>query len=79
MSIEHSPARNGAASSAARPRLLTDRETAEILNCSRATVWRRVGDGTLPKPLKIGGMTRFVDSEIYDRVAEAMARREVAA
>lgn len=28
-----------------------------LLNCSDATVWRRVNDGTLPQPTRMGRMT----------------------
>ena len=48
--------------------LLSDLEVADLLSCSRATVWRRVADNTLPAPLKIGGMSRFVLSEILERL-----------
>ena len=39
--------------------LLRDEDLAEILNCSKSTVWRRVADGTISPPLKIGGMSRW--------------------
>ena len=55
--------------------LISDVETARLLGCSRATVWRRVADGTLPKPIKIGGLSRFVLSEINATVESAMAAR----
>jgi predicted DNA-binding transcriptional regulator AlpA len=58
-----------------RPWLLSDREVGIILGLSRATVWRRVSDGTLPKPVKIGGLTRWVSSEIEAVVLRAMAGR----
>ncbi len=79
MSLEHSPARSGTASFASKSRLLSDKELANIIGCSRATVWRRVADGTLPQPLKIGNLTRWVDGEVYDSFEQAMADREVAA
>ncbi|MEL7444703.1 MAG: AlpA family phage regulatory protein [Pseudomonadota bacterium] len=79
MNLEHSPARSGSANFASKSRLITDKEVANIIGCSRATVWRRVADGTLPQPLKIGGSTRWVDAEINGRIEEAMANREVAA
>lgn len=56
--------------------LLSDRDVANLLGLSRATVWRRVADGTLPKPVKIGGLTRWVSSEIEAVVLRAMAVRE---
>ncbi len=39
--------------------LLTDAAAAGLLGISRATFWRRVGDGTFPEPIKIGGSTRW--------------------
>ncbi len=58
--------------------LLSDLEVADLLSCSRATVWRRVADNTLPAPLKIGGMSRFVLSEILERLEDAKAARKEA-
>ncbi|WP_068114405.1 helix-turn-helix transcriptional regulator [Tropicimonas marinistellae] len=43
--------------------LIRDVEGAAILSISKATWWRRVADGTLPKPLKIGGMSRWRRSD----------------
>ena len=79
MSLEHSPARSGTARFASKSRLLSDKEVANIIGCSRATVWRRVADGTLPQPLKIGNLTRWVDAEVGGCIEQAMASREVAA
>ena len=39
--------------------LLNDYAAAEFLGVSRATFWRRVADGTLPKPVRLGGATRW--------------------
>ncbi|MEQ9811534.1 MAG: helix-turn-helix domain-containing protein [Azospirillaceae bacterium] len=39
------------------PLLLSVRKTAELLDVSEATVWRRIKDGTL-ESVKIGGCTR---------------------
>ena len=77
MSLEHYPARDkgtGRVSDIA-PVLISDVEAAKILGCSRTTIWRRVADNTLPKPLKLGGLSRFVLSEINERVEAAMAAR----
>ena len=77
MSLEHSPTREknaGRVSDIARV-LISDVEAAEILGCSRTTIWRRVADGTLSKPVKIGGLSRFVLSEINATVESAMAAR----
>ncbi len=45
-------------------RLITDREGAALIGCSRATWWRRTADGTLPQPLRIGGLTRWRMSDV---------------
>ena len=79
MSLERPSGYGDGKAAASKPRLISDKETADILGCSRATVWRRVSDGTLPKPVRIGSLTRWVDGEIYDCVAAAMANREEAA
>lgn len=54
--------------------LLTDRDVAEKLRCSLATVWRRVADGSLPKHLKIAGLTRFVESDVDAVLMRALSR-----
>ncbi len=81
MSLEHSPAREKKAgrSSDITPILISDIEAAKLLGCSRATIWRRIADGTLPQPVKIGGMTRLVLPEICAVVERAKAARDEAA
>ncbi len=81
MSLEFSPVREtnvGRVDKIARV-LISDVEVADILGCSRTTVWRRVADGTLPKPVKLGGLSRFVLSEINAIVEAAMAVRDAEA
>jgi predicted DNA-binding transcriptional regulator AlpA len=46
-----------------------------MLGCSKATFWRRVADGTIPRPVKIGGMSRWPHSEIVAVIDRAKARR----
>jgi predicted DNA-binding transcriptional regulator AlpA len=77
MSLEFSPIREGARGSlgSVGRMLISDIEVAALLSCSRATVWRRVADGTLPAPLKFGGLSRFVLSEISARIESAKAAR----
>lgn len=56
--------------------LLTARDAAPILGVSVPTFWRRVADGTVPKPLKLGALSRWPQSEILaviDRAKEARA------
>lgn len=59
--------------------LLSDRETADQLGCGRSTVWRWASDGTLPKPLKIGGNSRWRQSWILKVIQDAEADREIEA
>ena len=55
--------------------LIRDAEAAQILCCSKATFWRRVADGTIPRPVKIGGMSRWPRSEILAVIEKAKAQR----
>lgn len=55
--------------------LLKDREAAPILNISVPTFWRRVADGTVPKPVKLGNLSRWPQSEILEVIERAKAAR----
>jgi predicted DNA-binding transcriptional regulator AlpA len=55
--------------------LIRDAEAAALLNCSKSTFWRRVADGTIPRPIKIGGMSRWQMSEILAVIEKAKVRR----
>lgn len=55
--------------------LIRDSDAAVLLGCSKATFWRRVSDGTIPRPVKIGGMSRWPQSEIVAVIEAAKARR----
>jgi predicted DNA-binding transcriptional regulator AlpA len=58
-----------------RPWLLSDRDVGAALRLSRASVWRHAASGKIPKPVKIGGATRWVSAEIEAVVLRAMAGR----
>jgi predicted DNA-binding transcriptional regulator AlpA len=58
--------------------LLRDTDAARMLGCSKATFWRRVSDKTIPKPVKIGGMSRWPLSEILAVIDQAKAKRGLA-
>ena len=45
-------------------KLLSDRELSHLLSVSRSTLWRWTSQGILPKPLKIGGASRWRGDEI---------------
>lgn len=53
-------------------RLIRDTDAALFLACSRATFWKLVANGTVPKAIKIGGMSRWRLSDIA-AVIEAAA------
>lgn len=55
--------------------LIRDGDAAALLGCSKATFWRRVADGTIPRPVKIGGMSRWPQSEILEVIEIAKAKR----
>ena len=52
------------------PIMMTADEAASALRVSRATFWRRVADGTLPSPVRIGGVTRWRREELLARIDE---------
>ncbi len=57
--------------------LLSLFQAKEILGgCSTATFYRRVADGTIPPPVKIGAMSRWPKSEIEAVIERAKAQRE---
>lgn len=55
--------------------LLKVREAAAILHISIPTFWRRVADGTVPKPVKLGALSRWPKSEILSVIEDAKAAR----
>jgi len=58
--------------------LLTAREGAKILQVSIPTFYRRIADGTLPKPIKMGSLSRWAQSEINAAIEDAKAKRYAA-
>lgn len=59
--------------------LLRDREAAFLLGLSVPSFWRRVADGTVPRPVKLGHSSRWPKSEILDVIERAKAARAEAA
>lgn len=62
-------------------RLLTIAQLADLLGLSRATVYRQIAaDSAFPRPVKIGRVTRFRESDAQafiasaGKAAEGMAR-----
>ncbi|UYV37391.1 DNA-binding protein [Rhodobacteraceae bacterium D3-12] len=56
--------------------LLTAREGAKVLNISLPTFWRRVADGTITRPVKLGAASRWPQSEIVAVIEAAKADRD---
>jgi predicted DNA-binding transcriptional regulator AlpA len=56
--------------------LLTARESARLLQVSVPTFWRRVADGTVTKPIKIGALSRWPQTEIFGVIEKAKALRD---
>ncbi|MFU0504033.1 helix-turn-helix transcriptional regulator [Pseudaminobacter sp. NGMCC 1.201702] len=54
--------------------LLKAREVADFMQISIPTLYRRIADGTLPKPVKLGSLSRWSQSEILDAVDAARKR-----
>jgi len=59
-----------------RDPLLKDKQCAEILGCSVPTFWRRVSEGVVPRPLRIGGTSRWPLSEINNVIEQAKEARQ---
>ena len=59
-------------------RLVSVKDTATAYGCSVATIWRRVAGGDIPKPVKIGGTTRWSEAEIAAHIEQAKSEREAA-
>lgn len=55
--------------------LLRDREGAQMLGVSVPTFWRRVADGTISPPIKLGRLSRWPQSEILAVIERAKAAR----
>ncbi len=60
------------------PALLDVKAVAALFQSSPATIWRRVNDGTLPRPVRIGGMTRWARDEIDAVIENAKRTRDEA-
>ncbi|MEO1143785.1 MAG: helix-turn-helix domain-containing protein [Pseudomonadota bacterium] len=59
-------------------RLVSVRDTAAVLGCSVATVWRGVAEKRLPQPIRIGGITRWSEAELTAFIEEAKNQRKAA-
>lgn len=59
-------------------RLLRDTEAATMLGIGRSTFHRWVSSGDLPRPVKMGGCTRWWQSELEGYLADLSEARDVA-
>ena len=55
---------------------LTFTQVMERLQLAKSSVYRRIQDGTLPRPIKIGSLQRFKESEI-DAAMEALSDKRI--
>ncbi len=55
--------------------LLTDRESAKLLHMSVSTFRRHVTNGSLPKPLKFGFLSRWLQSDLLNVIEQAKQQR----
>lgn len=51
--------------------LLSVREVAGMLGLGISTIWRQVRQGNLPRPVRIGGSTRWRRADIEALIARA--------
>lgn len=56
--------------------LLTAKESARLLTISEPTFWRHVGNGKLPRPIKLGHLSRWPRSELLGVIERAKIARE---
>ncbi len=56
--------------------LLTDRESAKLLHMSVSTFRRHVTNGSLPKPLKFGFLSRWLQSDLINVIEQAKQQRQ---
>ncbi|WP_039732224.1 helix-turn-helix transcriptional regulator [Xanthomonas citri] len=58
-------------------RLLRLPEVQRITGMGRSTIWKRAGDGTFPKPVKLGPRTTaWVAGEVEQWANSAIAQRQ---
>lgn len=59
----------------ANDRLLSIRQVAERLGLSTRAVYRLCAKGEFPKPVKLGGATRFYESDLQSFLERLKSRR----
>lgn len=51
-------------------------EAAELVGVSKSTFRRGVTDGRFPKPVRLGGLVRWPQSEIFQALEDLKAKRQ---
>jgi len=57
--------------------LMSAAEVATKFRLSQRTLWRMAGEGRLPKPVKVGGLTRWIRSEVRATLEKARTYRRL--
>ena len=57
-------------------RLLSAREVCALTGTSRATLWRRVRCGDLPRPVKFGRLARWPEHDLVGAIDRLRSRRD---
>ena len=55
--------------------LITAAEAAALLSMGKSTFWREVSRGTLPAPVKIGGLTRWRVEDLHRACKQEFAKQ----
>lgn len=55
---------------------LSDAEAAALVGISKSTFRRGVIDGRFPKPVRLGGLVRWPQSEIFQALEALKAKRQ---
>lgn len=55
---------------------LSVKEISGRLNCAVSTLYRWMDEGSFPRPIKIGSMSRWTESDVRMFLDEAEARRK---
>lgn len=51
-------------------------ELMAYLKLGRSSIYRRIEDGSLPKPIKLGRLSRFKQSEVLEALSRMETRRD---
>ena len=58
-------------------KFLNFKQVSDRIGLSRSPLYRRIREGTFPKPVKLGAMSRWVESEIDAWMAAQVNARDV--